>query len=142
MNQPVPNLNKPYTAQERAYATVVLLRYWQLIEQLMILVDIPSDKWAAALVSLFPRSVPGGPPEHPQHRLLRWFGVYAEEIKILRAIRNQIAHAMEVTDVDLRGADYLARVILATLFEILPTEVNDSWAALVQSEIAREIARS
>src|SRR5580700_5669970 len=120
-----PNLTEPYeTASGRAYATVVILRYWQLIEQLMKLVDMQPEAWPANLRSLFPVSVPGGPPEHPQQRRERWFTVYADEIKILRTIRNQLVHGEGVSDVDLRGADFLARVILATLFGLSPTEVD------------------
>jgi hypothetical protein len=90
MNQPVPDLTRPYsTAGERAHATVVVIRYWQLVEQLMKLVDTQPDGWSAKLESLFPASVPGGPPEHPQQRLERWFAVYADDIKILRTIRNR-----------------------------------------------------
>jgi|SRR5450755_2003410 hypothetical protein len=129
MNQPVPDLAKPYsTARERIYATVVILRYWQLIEQLMKLVDMPSDRWSIELKDLFPASVPGGPPEHPQQRLERWLGVYADEIKIIRTVRNQLVHAEDVNDFDLRGTDFLTRVILAALFDVLPTEVDESWA--------------
>jgi hypothetical protein len=129
MTKPSPDLNRPYrTVRERAYATVVVLRYWQLIEQLMKLVDMQPDAWSAKLKSLFPPSVPGGPPEHPQQRLERWLGVYGEEIRTLREVRNQLAHAVDISDFDLRGADYVARVILATLFDVMPSEVTDNWA--------------
>src|ERR1700735_316269 len=112
MNQPAPDLNKPYsTARERAYATVVVIRYWQLIEQLMKLVDMPPDRWPASLRSLFPTSVPDGPPEQPQQSLERWLAVYADEIKLLRTVRNQLVHAADISDGDIRGADFVARVI-------------------------------
>ena len=138
MGQPVPDLTKPYSARERAYATVVLLSYWHLIEQLMTLVDVQPDHWSAGMRSLFPESVPGGPHEHPQQRLERWFAVYAEEIKILRTIRNQMVHLVDVSDADLRGANYLARVILATLFGVLPTEVDENWAKSKSAVLSRE----
>lgn len=129
MSEPIPPyLNKPYSVRERAYAIVVFLRYWQLIEQLMKLVDAPPDAWSAQLKSLFPSSVPGGPPEHPQQRLERWLGVYGDEIRTLREVRNRLAHAADVSDYDLRGADYVARVILAALFDVKPSGVNENWA--------------
>jgi hypothetical protein len=141
MNQPVPPyLTKPYeTVRERAYATAVVIRYWQLIEQLMILVDRQPDAWPTNLRRLFPSSVPGGPPEHPQQRLERWFAVYADEINILRAIRDQLVHGVDVSDVDLRGADFVARVILAALFDMPPTGVNENWAIEKISDINREM---
>jgi hypothetical protein len=143
MSQPVPSyLRTPYSSpRERAYAIAVVLRYWQLIEQLMKLVDIQPNDWPSEIQNLFPRSVPGGPPEHPQRRLERWLGVYADDIKILRAIRNQLVHAatdVNISDVDLRGADYLSRVMLATLFELLPSEISDDWASTIIVAISRE----
>jgi hypothetical protein len=141
MNEPVPNLSRPYpTVIERAYATVVLLRYWQLIEQLTKLVDLQPENWPATLQSLFPPSVPGGPREHPQQRLERWFTVYADEIKILRTIRNELVHTVDVSDVDLRGADYVARVILAALFNAMPSQVDDAWAMSKINAISGEVA--
>ena len=125
MNQPSPDLNKPYpSVRERAYATVVVLRYWQLIEQLMKLVDMPPQSWTPELKSLFP----GGPREHPQPRLERWLAVYGDEIRTLRNVRNQLVHTADVSDADLRGADYVARVILASLFDVSPSEVTEHWA--------------
>jgi hypothetical protein len=129
MNQRGPDLTKPYrTDRERLNATVVIIRYWQLIEQLMKLVDMQPDRWSTDLKGIFPVSVPGGPPEHPQQRLERWLGVYSSEIKILRTVRNQIVHAEDVNDIDLRGTDFLARVILASLFNVMPSTVDESWA--------------
>lgn len=140
MTQPSPDLNRPYrTARERAYATVVVLRYWQLIEQLMKLVDMQPDAWSAQLKSLFPSNVPGGPPEHPQQRLERWLGVYGDEIRILREVRNKLAHVSDISDFDLRGADYVARVILAALFGVLPSEVTDDWATAKAFAISQEV---
>jgi hypothetical protein len=139
MSQPVPDLTRPYsTAGERASATVAVIRYLQLIEQLTKLVDMQPGAWSAKLKNLFPASVPGGPPEHPQQRLERWFAVYADDINILQAIRNQLVHGVDVSDVDLRGADFLARVILASLFGVLPGEVNESWATSKISAISGE----
>jgi hypothetical protein len=88
--------------------------------------------------------VPGGPPEHPQQRLERWFVVYADEINILQKVRNQLVHSARggVTDVDLRGADYLARVILATLFEVSPSEVSDDWAMSKLSDFSQAIGQA
>jgi hypothetical protein len=142
MNEPIPPyLTKPYSsARERSYATVVILRYWQLIEQLRKLVDFQPDNWPAGLKSLFPPSVPDGPPEHPQQRLERWFAVYGDEIRILQKIRDQLAHAVDVSDVDLRGADYVARVILAALFGMLPSRVNEDWAITKINAISRAVA--
>ena len=128
MSLPDPDLSKPYTVRERAYATVVILRYWQLIEQLMKLVDLQPGNWPAELKRLFPASVPDGPPEHPQQRLERWLAVYADEIKILRTVRNHLVHTADVSDVDLRGTDLIARVILSTLFGMQPSQVTDDWA--------------
>lgn len=140
MNQPFPDIRKPYpTARERTNATQDIIRYWQLIEQLMKLVDIPADDWPAKLKSLFPASVPGGPPEHPQQRLERWLAVYADEIKILRTVRNQLVHVADVSDTDLRGADYVARVILAALFDVLPTHVDQDWTTSKISAISGEM---
>jgi hypothetical protein len=139
MNQPRPDLTKPYaTRTERAYDTVVFIRYWQLIEQLMKLVDMQPDAWSAEVRSLFPRSVPGGPPEHPQQRLERWLAVYADEVKILRSIRNQLVHAQDVSDADLRGAVFLSRVVLSTLFGVLPSAVNEDWATSKISTLSNE----
>lgn len=135
MSNPVPDLSKPLTPRERAYVSVLLFSYWQLIEQLMGLADFQPGHWSTNLKNLFPASVPGGAPEHPQGRLQRWLAVYSDEIGILRNIRNQIAYAVDVKDADLRGADYLARVILATLFDIKPTDVNESWATTKASAI-------
>lgn len=137
MSNPVPDLSKPYTPRERAYAAVVLFSYWQLIERLMSLADIPASLWRPELNVLFHGSAPGGIPEHPQGRLQRWLAVYSDEIRILRNIRNQIAQAADLSDPDLRGADYLARVILATLFGIKPTDVNEPWVTAQISTISR-----
>jgi hypothetical protein len=125
---PDPDLSKPYTARERAFVRVTLLRYWQLIEQLTKLVDLQPGNWPTELKRLFPPSVPDGPPEHPQQRLERWLAVYADEINILRAVRNHLAHGADVSDVDLRGADLIARVILSSLFGVRPSQVTDDWA--------------
>lgn len=140
MNQPGPELTKPYaTARERAYATVAFIRYWQLLEQLMRLVDMQPDGWSVTLESLFPVSVPTGLPEHPQRRLRRWLAVYADEIKILQSIRNQLVHAQDVSNVDLDGADFLARVILAILFGVSRPTVNENWATSEISTISSEM---
>lgn len=129
MSLPDPDLSKPYTARERAFVRVTILRYWQLIEQLTKLVDLEPGNWSPELRRLFPPSVPDGPPEHPQQRLERWLAVYADEIQILRTVRDRLAHGVDVSDVDLRGADLIARVILSSLFGVQqPSQVTDDWA--------------
>lgn len=139
MNQPGPDLTVPYpTARDRAYAIVVVLGYWRLIEQLTKLVDMPPGSWPTRLSDLFPKFKYDGISEHPQQRLERWFGVYADEIKILRTVRNQLAHAVNIDDMDLRGADFLARVILASLFNVPPSRVDESWATSKINAISRD----
>jgi len=139
MNEPSPDLTKPYsTVRERAYAKLVFLRYWQLIEQLMKLVDMPPVAWPTQITSLFPPSVPNGPPEHPQPRLERWLAVYGDEIRTLRNVRNQLVHAADVSDADLRVADFIARVILASLFDLAPSDITEHWATTKIFAITQE----
>jgi hypothetical protein len=135
-----PDLNKPYsTRQEREESREAIINYWRLIEFMMSLADVPADKWNAGMRGLLPDSVPGGPTEHPLQRLERWLSLYNEEVQILRDVRNRIIHAIPLEDVDIRGAEWVARVILATLFGTNPSQINKNWARLESDNVSRQI---
>lgn len=126
-----PDLGQPYSSEaERAADREALIIYWYGIESLTRLAEKPASQWTPQEESLFPSSVPGGPPEHPEQRLRRWRTLYTDEINIIRDVRNRLVHAARttiVTDPELRGATWLARQILSTAMGVLPSEVEPSW---------------
>ena len=126
MSQP-PDLSQPYrTESERISDREALLLYWYAIEQLTRLAELPADRWSPKQESLFPRSVPGGPPEPPQRRLQRWLTVYGDEVRTIKDIRNRLAHLVPVADSELRGALYLARHVVASAVGALPSEADSA----------------
>lgn len=125
MSQSPPDLGKPYgTEAERAVDREALIVYWYGIEALTHLAEMPPSRWSTEQARLFPSSVPGGPPEHPEQRLQRWLTLYGDEISIIRDIRNRLVHIGRVTDPELRGATWLAKTIISTAMGILPSEVE------------------
>jgi hypothetical protein len=137
-----PDLSQPYsTRQEREEAREALVYDWRLIELLMSLADFSADQWTPGRVNLLPVSPVGrGYREHPLQRLERWLSLYGDEIKALREVRNRIVHAQALSDPELRGADFIARVILATLFERLPTDIDRDWVKAKIAEVWQQIA--
>jgi hypothetical protein len=135
-----PDLSKPYvTEEDRARDREALLFYEMLIEAITRLADRPDSSWSEDQRSLFPGSVPGGPAEHPLSRLQRWITIYGDEIKIIRDVRNRIVHSGIVADPEIRGAAWLARQIISTLFDLQPSQVNPIWARQVAAKAARDI---
>lgn len=130
-----PDLGKPYSTEaERADAREALLLYWYAIEALTKLADQPTSEWSPQQTSLFPSSVPGGPPEPAQHRLQRWLNLYTDEINIIRDVRNRLVHRGIVTDSELRGAVYLARHVMSTAMGVPPSQAEPAWARTVLAQ--------
>src|SRR5579862_4593231 len=122
-----PDLSQPYGSEaERAGEREALLLYYYAIEALTRLADLPASEWSPQQSSAFPSSVPGGPPEPPQHRLQRWAALYDDEIRIIREVRNSLVHRGIVADSELRGATYLARIVIATVMGVPPSEAESA----------------
>ena len=137
----MPDLNQPYrTPKEREEARETIASCWRLIELLMRLADFPADQWTAGRLRLLPGSPTGGIREHPSQRLDRWLSLYSEEIQLVRGTRNQIVHAGVLDDPQLRGTERIARVILATLFDKLPNEIDKNWLRSKIEEVWTQIA--
>lgn len=121
-----PDLSQPYdTDREREQAREALLvLYWYAIEGLTNLAQRPANQWSPEQVGLFPKSVPGGPPEPPQHRLVRWLSLYGDEIRTVRDIRNKLVRWGPVADSELRGAVYIARHVIASAVGAPPSEAE------------------
>lgn len=127
MNHQPPDLSRPYgTEEERIVDRDALLFYWFAIERLIRLAEQPTSEWSSDQLGLFPRSVPGGPPEPPQHRLQRWLTVYGDEIRTVRDLRNRMLHLGPVADSEIRGALYLARNVVASAVGALPSEAESA----------------
>lgn len=125
-NQP-PDLSQPYgTESERIADRDALVFYWFAIERLIRLAEQPTGEWSSDQLGLFPRSVPGGPPEPPQQRLRRWLTVYGDEIRTVRDLRNRLIHFGPVADSEIRGALYLARNMVASAVGTLPSEAESA----------------
>ena len=125
LSQMPPDLGKPYSSEaERAADREALITYWYGIEALTRLAEKPVSRWSPEQVGLFPPSVPGGPPEHPEQRLRRWLTLYSDEVGVIRDIRNRLVHSGQVTDPELRGAAWLARTIISTALGTLPSEIE------------------
>jgi hypothetical protein len=138
-----PDLNQPYrTPREREEAREVIVSSWRLIELLMRLADFSPDQWTADRVRLLPGSPAGNIREHPSQRLDRWLSLYSEEIQVVRAARNLIVHAEDLDDPQLRGTEQIARVILATLFDKLPSEIDKNWLRSKTEEVWQQIVGS
>lgn len=135
-----PDINQPYrTPREREEAREIIVSCWRLIELLMRLADFPADQWPAGGVRLLPAPPDGGIREHPSQRLDRWLSLYSEEIQVVRAARNRIVHAEILDDPQLRGTEQIARVILAALFNKLPSEIDKTWLRSEVEEFRRQI---
>jgi len=106
----------------------------------MRLADFPADQWTADRVRLLPGSAAGSIREHPSQRLDRWLSLYSEEIQVVRAARNRIVHGGVLDDPQLRGTEQIARVILATLFDKLPSEIDKNWLRSKIEEFWTQIA--
>jgi hypothetical protein len=108
----------------------------------MRLADFPPDQWTTGRVKLLPGSATSSIREHPSQRLDRWLSLYSEEIQVVRAARNRIVHAGILDDPQLRGTEQIARVILATLFDKSPSEIDKNWLRLKIDEILNQVADS
>jgi hypothetical protein len=119
------DIGEPYSTEaERAHARDVLVLYWFAISLLVKLAQQPADEWSSNQVSLFPVSVPGRPPEPPQSRLTRWANLYSDEIRAIRDIRSKLVHGGLVADAELRGANFLARNVIATATGMTPSQAE------------------
>lgn len=137
----MPDLNQPYrTPKEREEARETIISCWRLIELLMRLADFPADQWTAGRVRLLPSSPAGSIREHPSQRLDRWLSLYSEEIQVVRAARNRIVHAEVLDDPQVRGTERIARVILATLFDKSPSQIDKNWLRSKIDEVLKQIA--
>jgi len=122
-----PDLSQPYGSESERFADRdALVFYWYAIERLIRLAEQPTDQWSPDQVSLFPPSVPDGPPEPPQQRLQRWLTVYGDEIRTVRDLRNRLLHLGPVADSEIRGALYLARNVVASAVGALPSEAESA----------------
>jgi hypothetical protein len=122
-----PDLSQPYGAEsERLADRDALLFYWYAIERLIRLAEQPPGEWSSDQLSLFPRSVPGGPPEPPQQRLQRWLTLYGDEVRTIRDLRNRLLHLGPVADSEIRGALYLARNIVASAVGAMPSDAESA----------------
>jgi hypothetical protein len=124
-----PDLGKPYSSEaERAFDREALIVYWLAIETLTNLAEQPPSSWTPKQVSQFPRSVPGGPQEHPEQRLKRWLLLFGDEISAIQGVRSRLVHTGAVSDPELRGAAWLARQVLSTAMGGQPSMVTPMWA--------------
>jgi len=131
-----PDLSRPYTTEaDRANAREALLLYSWLIEVLVRLADQAAKPWSAEQEVLFPASL----RENPARRLSRWITTFGDEIEVIGDVRNRMVHAGTVTDPELRGAEWLARQIISTLFDMQPSEINPIWARQTLARAAREV---
>lgn len=122
---PVPDLSEPYSSDaERDSDREALILCWYGIDALVTLAGRPVPQWSAEQESLFPRSVPGGRPEHPRHRLRRWLTVYQREIEVVRDVRSRLIRGGLVADAELRGTAYLARQVLSVALGVPPGQVD------------------
>lgn len=122
-----PDLGQPYNSEaDRARDREALIAYAYGVKSLERLAQLPKDQWTELQVSLFPRSVPGGPAEHPADRLKRWLSLYSDEISIVTDTRNRLVHGQPVTDPELRGATWLGKVIISTATGALPSAIDES----------------
>jgi hypothetical protein len=138
----MPDLNRPYsTPKEREDARETIVSSWRLIELLMTLADFPPDQWTVGRSSLLPGSNMGI-REHPSQRLDRWLSLYSEEIQLVRAARNRIVHGVVLDDPQLRGTEQIARVVLATLFDKLPSDIDKNWLRSKTEEFWEQISSS
>jgi hypothetical protein len=137
----MPDLNQPYrTPREREEARETVVSSWRLIELLMKLADIPADLWTPDRVRLLPGSPVGSIREHPSQRLDRWLSLYSDEIQLVRSARNRIVHAEALDDPELRGTERIATVILATLFDKLPGEIDKNWLKSKTQEVWMQVS--
>jgi hypothetical protein len=121
----MPDLWKPYSSEaERGSDAEVLILCQYGIDGLITLAGRPIPQWSREQESLFPRSVPDGRPEHPQHRLRRWMTVYEREIEIVHDVRSRLVRGRLVADAELRGAAYLAQQILSVALGVPPDQVD------------------
>jgi hypothetical protein len=105
-------LQDPFpTSTDRAHATQQLLDLFRRLEELERLAELPAEQWTPQQVQQFP-SETSGHREHPAERLARWHGLFADELKQVRAARNAAVHA-RLSDAELRTATYLAARLLA-----------------------------
>ena len=131
-----PDISVPYfTEEDRANAREAVILYSSLIEVLTRLADQTASTWSADQVVLFP----AGLRENPTHRLTRWVTAFSDEIKIIRDVRNRMVHVGVVTDPELKGAEFLARQIISTLFDMQPSQVNPTWARRTLARAAQEV---
>lgn len=139
MSQMPPDLSKSYTTEkERADDREAILLYTSLIEVLVRLANRSPGSWSEEQKQLFPDYMPDIPPERTFQRLQRWIRVYNDEIKAIGDVRNRIVHSGTVTDPELRGAAYLARQTIASLFDMEFNKVNPIWSRQVIAKAARE----
>lgn len=120
-----PDISEPYSTEvERAHDRDTLVLYWFAIELLTRLAQRPFDEWTSNQRDLIPGSVPGGPREPPQSRLARWVNLFGDEIRIIGDTRNRLVHGGPLADAELRGANFLARNVLATATGMAPSQAE------------------
>lgn len=135
MSQMPPDISVPYvTEADRVNAREAVLLYSSLIEVLTRLADRAAGSWSAGQEVLFP----AGLRENPTRRLSRWITTFSDEIKIIHEVRNRIVHTGVVADPELRGAEWLARQIISTLFDMQPSQINPIWARQALARAAQE----
>jgi hypothetical protein len=121
----MPDLLKPYSSEaERGSDIEALILCQYGIGALAALAGRPAPQWSGEQESLFPRSVPGGQPEHPHRRLRRWLALYEREIQIVHEVRGRLVRGALVADAELRGAAYLAQQILSVALGVPPGQVD------------------
>jgi hypothetical protein len=131
-----PDISVPYFSEEdRANAREAVILYSQLIEVLTRLANQAVSTWSADQEGLFSASL----RENPTRRLTRWVTTFSDEIKIIRDVRNRIVHVGVVTDPELKGAEFLARQIISTLFDVQPSQVNPTWARRILARAEQEV---
>jgi len=121
----MPELWKPYSSEaERGSDAEMLILCGYGIAALVTLAGRADPQWSREQESLFPRSVPGGPPERPLDRLSRWTAVYEREISLVHEVRGRLVRGGLVADAELRGAAFLAQRILSVALGVPPGQVD------------------
>lgn len=98
---------------ERAQQEIELLQLWAQLERWVLV----ADAWRAnrrSKVGVWPPTVGWALGLEPSKLddILRWRGIFAEELDFVRATRNSIAHRIPVSDHDLDNALLAARRLM------------------------------
>ena len=101
------------TASQRARATVLLLDLFEDLDALRAYADgrkrAPGLRSVPDWVDELPRIVS---TDTPRGRLSRWVNVFQEELDVVKAARNTVAHALPIGDDDLASAVRIAARLL------------------------------